>query len=119
MSAPSILYFGCHREDGHYFWDEELSRNPRWNEMVKVVPWGVEVDSGLCPPGPDVQGRAALHQKDGWTALAFWDRTIDRRPGSHSTFLVHQTLDFESMVALCKKTFPRVWERYTFLVRLA
>lgn len=116
MSVPDILYYGCYGESGHHFWTEDLFLNPRWAMVTKEIPWGTEVDGGLCPRGRQVQGLALLHQKDGWTALAFWDRSVDSRPGSHSAFLVRQTLDFEAMVAVCKETFPRVWDRYTFEV---
>jgi len=112
-----ILYFGCYRDKGHYFWSEGFSK-PRWSDTVTQIPWGIQVDTGLCPKGPQIQGRAAFHQKDGWTAISFWDRTVDTRPGSHSTFLCENTLDFDAMVALCKETFPTIWERYTFEVVL-
>ncbi len=56
----------------------------------------------------------------GWTALAFWDRSSDRRGGSNSAILAAGTLDFEAMVAIAADNFPSVWARITtaFEVRL-
>jgi hypothetical protein len=81
-------------------------------------PWS-RLDGGLMPPGPQVQGRSALHVKDGWTALSFPDRSIDNRGGSHSTFLFEAELDFDEALRYAKQLFPSVFARYTFEIARA
>jgi hypothetical protein len=80
------------------------------------VPWDADLlDNKLCPShSASPEGVAQLHHKDGWTALAFWDRSVDSRPGSHSTFFTEGTHDFTAMVEICKRDFPEVWARYPF-----
>ncbi len=119
----SAFYFGCargvwgHREAGHYFYAPG-GRSAR--EAEAVNPWG-HVDGKLAPreyegrSAPECpQGVAALHHKDGWTALAFWDRTGDSRGNSNSTFLFDATLTFEEALAAARENFPALFERFTF-----
>lgn len=114
------LYMGCYLDSGHHPWDENMERvHWKWNAEVPVegIPWGPELDNGLCPGhSASREGIAALHHKDGWTALAFWDRSVDTRPGSHSTFCIKGTYDFEEMKRLCQERFPKIWARYKFPV---
>jgi hypothetical protein len=126
MPDPKMLYFGALGDLGHYFYSQEGGRIHDYPHPD--VPWK-EVDGGLCPgsvPGdhysrscPEVVGEALLHHKDGWTALSFWDRTIDTRPASNSNFFAEGTFTFEEMVELAKTRFPERWSRMKFEVRLA
>lgn len=121
-------YFGCprgvwgHREAGHRFcWpggSDVLAREGVRN------PWGMKVDGGLAPRKWDSrrapecpQGVAALHHKDGWTALSFWDRTGDSRSNSSSTFLFDAVLDFDAARVAAREQFPALFERFDFAVR--
>ena len=57
---------------------------------------------------------AALSRLGGWgvSALSFWDRTGDSRPGSNSTFFAPGlTISAEDIVAGSKRLFPQVWAR--------
>lgn len=63
-------------------------------------PWGDSIDGRAMYPSNGRQGHAALHHKDGWTALCINDRSVDSRPGSHSAFLTEGTLTFDAMLAL-------------------
>lgn len=121
-----MLYYGALEDLGHYFYSEEGGRIHGYPHPD--VPWK-EADGGLClgsVPGdhysrscPEVVGEALLHHKDGWTALSFWDRTIDTRPGSNSNYFAKGTFTFEEMVELAKTRFPIRWSQMKFAVRLA
>lgn len=131
MAASDVYYFGCWEESGHYLWRAE-GRSAR-REESKVLPWS-QLD-GTLPPAdrrpmrregdyPEVdreapQGHAALHHKGGWTAIAFWDRSVDRRPGSSSTFLIRGIHTWEDAVRIAKAVYPRTWARYGFPIVLA
>lgn len=114
MTRPWIYYFGCIGDAGHYMHGPRGERRER--QIFDRNPWGHGVDGGLCAPGPQVQGRALLHHKDHWTALAFWDRSVDDRSGSNSVFLAEGDFDFGHMLQLAHEHFPQVFARFTFEV---
>jgi hypothetical protein len=59
-----------------------------------------------------VQSLARLVHVEGWTVLAMWDRSdADKRPGCNSNFVAKGELDFDAIVALAQKHFPKVWKR--------
>jgi hypothetical protein len=113
-----VFYFGCIRVAGHYLFD------PRTQRSVYDVPhpWQGEphIDGGLAPAKraerynivEAPQGQAALHYKRGWTALAFWDRTVDSRGACSSTFLAKGFFDYDELVDLAKAQWPALWERF-------
>lgn len=111
-----MLYFGVWEgQPGHYLYD----RNGR---LVRNWPMlGKNLDIGFCPEtgGYQREGVAALEHVNGWTVLAFWDRSGDKRGSSNSVFLAEGKLTFEEMVARAQEEFPEVWERFTFNVQLA
>lgn len=61
---------------------------------------------------------AAVHHKDGWSAIAFWDNSVDNRPGSNSVFMVDvPDLSFREICLLAEEHFPQVWKRFTVPIR--
>lgn len=111
----TVFYFGCMGEAGHYF----FNRDTRYSRSIDAIgPWGYSVDGKLQPSGSQAEGQALLHHKGDWTALAFWDRSVDERPGSCSVFLADAKLDFGQMLEAAKAAFPSVLARYRFPVVL-
>lgn len=119
-----MFYFGCHREAGHYLW----SSNGRQANVYKDTPWGREIDGALVygpqhrhyvDPAYQQEGAAKLTHEHGWTAVDFWDRSIDERYGSHSVFVKAGTHSFEDMMGWAKAAFPWVFTRFNFEVFLA
>ncbi len=110
------FYFGCSDRPGHYMNSAERSgiTSQETAEFLIANPWGFSVDGGLCPKGRQIEGLAVLHHKNGWSALSFWDRSVDSRPDSNSTFLVEGTHTFANMRALAEQHFPRVIARLRF-----
>ena len=114
-----MFYFGCSGAAGHYMFctspARTLDERRQLSGFTKRNPWGYGIDGGLCPKGKEqVQGRALVHHRDGWTALSFWDRSADNRMGSSSTFLAEGEFDFVQMCALAAKCWPRIWARFGF-----
>lgn len=117
-AGMSAYYFGCWQQVGHaFFAPGMLTVSPR----DVAIPWdSYGIDGKLCPPGRgrgaanQQEGVAALHHKDGWTALAFWDRTVDTRGGSNSAFLLEGEHDYTAALALARETFPEVFARLRF-----
>lgn len=109
-----VFYFGCIGQSGHY-----MHNTHRTVRDVGDMPWGRYGKDGRLPPqeGPQIEGEAMLHHRGGWTALSFWDRSLDTRPGSNSNFFFRGTYSFAESVALARTAFPRVWSRFTFAVK--
>lgn len=126
---PRMLYFGVWWTDssGHCLVDENghgVRKEQRgsfpWNE------WGGDIDGKLqphrkgcdlrsyCPCTSDKQGVAALHHKDGWTALSFWDRSLDGRGGCNSNYFAAGTFTFDEMVSMAKARFSERWAKMDF-----
>lgn len=109
---PECYYFGTYRVSGHYMFDMDMRhvqyyrRNP--------VPWD-RID-GRLNPDTEVQGVANLHHKDGWTAIAFANRTDDNRGGCNSVFFFKADFDFEQAVMAAQEYFPDVVSRFRFAI---
>ena len=85
-----------------------------WDQR-KEQPWEYyHLDSRLAPEDKQqVQGRCSVHLKGGWMAIAFWDRTGDRRGASNSVFLFdkHERISFDDALNLAKEVFPKIFAR--------
>lgn len=129
MADPiKVFYFGCWDRAGHFFYTE----TGRTVYDDPTCPWkDFEVD-GCLQPGcfknrfnrwdragaTQEEGEALIHHRGGWTALSFWDRSVDKRGGCNSTFFAEGTHDFEAMVQIAKQRFPKIWQRFQFEIRL-
>lgn len=103
-------YFGCLGEAGHY-WHVRGGRaiGYRFDDRF---PESFYIDGKFCPhPRPEVEGECALHHVEGWTVLAWWDRSVDRRSGSNSAIVTKGTYDFTTMLEIGKAQFPSVMSR--------
>jgi hypothetical protein len=128
------LYFGCVGQTGHHLWQSDgkgrplrvgggidrqlLGPIPGWEddaETKRIIPWGWKVDGGLLPKHFG-EGEATLVHKAGWTALSFWDRTVDTRPGSCSTFLFNAEMEFHVALRAATKEFSTIFDRLPFEV---
>lgn len=114
---PVVLYFGCahgvwDRDVGHFFYSEDGRRVGL--SSPEALPWK-KVDGALAPRvgrSEKPQGVAAIHHKDGWTALSFWDRTGDERGNSSSTFFIEGEAPFEVALGIARERFPRLFARF-------
>lgn len=119
-----VLFFGCWSRVGHHLWTPRGQISDR-RDLERIG--GKSLDGDFAPHlshlgycnCPQIEGSAALHHLDGWTILSFWDRSIDRRKGSNSSFLARGELSFGEMVAVAKEHYPEVWRRYSFAIELS
>ena len=116
----NFYHFGCQDRAGHYLFAASGSLKRDYYDIPVA-----KLDGGLCPkadpwgkPG-QVQGQALLHHISGWTIVSFWDRSIDTRPGSNSSFLAEAAdLTFDQMMQLANRHFPKVVGRFKFPIVL-
>lgn len=106
-----LFYFGCIEVAGHYLWDHNLKYVQR--KYNNVLPWE-NLDGVLCPQITNENGVVKLHHKEGWTAAAFWDYSVDHRPGSNSVFFAEGIHGVYHMIEFIKKRFPSICKRFDF-----
>jgi hypothetical protein len=104
-----ILYFGWSYPSGHTL--HSRVRHLRYDS----TPWGNDLDTGLLKDLPDnPDGRYVIEQRDGWTAIAFWDRSGDSRPNSNTAFLVAAIMPGNHLLELARKQWPEIFARRGF-----
>ncbi|MBZ4400403.1 hypothetical protein [Myxococcus sp. AS-1-15] len=114
--STDVLFFGAKRGMGHCLWTPGFGFGER---LVPALLHPRHIDAKLAPKDPhQVEGRARLHHVYGWTVLAWWDRSSDRRMNSNSAILVRGTHDFAAVVAAAREHFPELAPRFAALVEV-
>jgi len=120
------MFFGCWGQLGHYLW------LPIGKTAVLSLPWQ-NIDGALTPgkrpwlryndhtvPSEEqIEGLAQLHHRSEWTALAWWDRSVDKRHGSNAVIFAKGTFTFDQMLVIGREHFPSVFARFTYEIREA
>lgn len=124
ISKCDVYYFGCIGVIGHYLFDGDcqtvhygLKHNFPWEMIDGRLAPAVRERNSVRKESP--QGHAALHYKNGWTAIAFWDRSIDHRSGCNSNFFIRGIHSWEDALDIARSQFPDIWKRFDFEVILA
>lgn len=113
MAERSWRYFGCGSESGHYLFDPHRGRF--WPEHA--IDRRLAKFDGVLPPCPEPRAcdyRASFNRLGalGYSALSWWDRTVDTRPASNSTiFAPSLKIPAEEMLAEAPRWFPWVFKR--------
>lgn len=115
---PLVYYFGAYSDVGHALYERPgVIGSP---VLRGSLPWSLaDLDTGLCSgghKGRQVGGHSAIRYKSDrfgnvWTALAIWDKSIDRRENSNSVFLSQGTFTFEQMRELSRQQWAQRFER--------
>lgn len=108
------LYFGCLGDTGHFVSDREGNRvwkSPH-SEFLR------HRDGNLAPKNTTEQGKAIVYHEKEFTVVAFWDYSVDTRPGSNSMFLLPAHLSGEEALKLAKGFFPHIFRRFKFQVEI-
>ncbi len=118
--ANGPLYFGCGSDDypGHHVFRPGM-KHARYGAHQE---W-LRLNDGCFPPGyedgAEPEGRSVIiYPRGEFTLLAFWDRSVDKRHGSHSVFLFPGLLTWNLAISEARKQFPEVMKRLTFDVTL-
>lgn len=123
----AVYYFGCWGHPGHYLFAPDGRAFGR-NEPLPVALR--QLDGQFCgdPALADLSGQrrghpphwpgdaqpvglARLHHVEGWTVLAWWDRSGDPRAGSNSAFVAPGIHTAATLRKLGADAFPAVWRR--------
>ena len=111
------IYFGCHKQPGHHLFSEGMGSLPYGSAARNLT-----IFDGALPPQDDRAGYvAAVSRLGGWgfTALAFWDYSVDSRGGCNSVvFAPSLTIEPAELLAEAQARFPQVFGRLPQVVRL-
>lgn len=121
---PSLIYLGCNAQAGHYFYVPGMrslhsvapvAREANYHELAKL-------DGGFAPQDTELEGSAWFHNERvgdiRYMVISFWDRSVDSRGGSCSTFLMLGDKCFDDALAECRAQFPEVFRRFKFEIKL-
>jgi hypothetical protein len=116
---PNVLFFGCYKVAGHYLY--KRGRAIAYGES----PWGTGLDTGILTKGDDKYARPdtsptgnyTVSRKSGWTAISFWDRSGDDRPGSNSAFLIALDISDKELLSLAAAQWPDIFSRAGFPIK--
>ncbi len=114
VNKIEVLCFGCIGVAGHY-----LHSKTGVNWRNEQTPWGDRLDAFLLTSdyynhNTAVTGLCSEHHLNGWTAISFWDRSGDSRPGSNTSFLCHAEITAAELLALAREQWPHVFSRPGF-----
>ena len=116
------LYFGCRAYDapGHYLFspgmryaDDDLFERLRDSNDTHL-------DGGYLKAQkvPDVPGRAAFIQVNGYSIVTWWDRSGDKRGGSNSAFILSGDHTPQEVMRQGAEYFPDVLKRQSVSITL-
>lgn len=132
-----LLFFGVMKEyGGHDMWVSETERlDPFWIDGVWqfqdkrriTIPWN-RVHAALCPgkrsfeehafgevaPEYQREGEYSLHHAEGWTALAWWDRSGRRGYWSNAALIAKGHYSVSTMLEKGRAAFPKTFARMTY-----
>lgn len=73
---------------------------------------GCKLVAGMWDTPRDAREGVRYHdQRDGWTLVAWWDRSGDHRGGSIAAFAFDEVLTPDAAEARARELFPAVWQR--------
>lgn len=106
MNPPSIHYYGC------LFRGTTQMYSRHDTIAYHETPWSYELDEVLVQDGDLLIGMGHhVRHKDGWTAVVFWDNSLDKRPFAISVFLVAKNWTKDQVLNEARKQWPEVFER--------
>lgn len=103
QKETEVFYFGCNNRPGHFWYRPGMEY---WRGPLSLA--AEKIDGTFAPKSSGDEGRCTLTHLEGWTILAWWDYSVDIRPGSNSAVVAKGTFDFDEMTALLDERFPTV-----------
>lgn len=132
-----LLFHGCDAGLGHHWIPLQggayLFRyrvgNRIYDDPYRYVPWGYGVDGELAPQGDQlhVEGAAGFAQVarwlgtplvEWWSALSWWDNSVDTRLASNATFVIDERVGPVELLSRARAAYPTIFERMKYQILL-
>lgn len=97
-------------QKGHFLY---YPNGQQANEVRIKLPFKLHiVDGGLLEQvSGQVHGKCQISYINGWTILGMWDRSLDSRGNSSSSFLFRGIHQLDDAIKLAIEHYPEIWER--------
>jgi len=108
-----LLYFGCYDSVGHFLYEPNgwrISARKLLSEMPNFNVGLLEGMDGVFPPPQHIDGYSETDVNP-FKIVAWWDRSLDKRPGSNSNLIGFGYNSAEEMIDDAYKLFPKVMAR--------
>lgn len=116
-------FFGCWKECGHVLRDKHGYSVGEYGKNKLPADFPIKPDSldGSLLYGikEQIEGRTVLSHIGNWTIISFWDRSVDKRPGSNASFVIRGKKTLDEAKEIAKAEFPSIYNRFTFPLILA
>jgi hypothetical protein len=108
-----LLYFGCIGEAGHYLWYSDRSKAYGSNARIDGVNEKLLQNLDSVFPPPEIVGTGIYNDciVPPVRIVSWWDRSVDKRPGSNSNLIGVGYASAEEMIDDAYKIFPSVMNR--------
>ena len=115
------LFFGCYKHPGHYLFRRHMVSVSTLPERSLTGFDGLLAPMQYSDAYTNKADRyvATITRLPGWgyTALSFWDNTVDTRGGSNCIFFAPSlTITFDEMLKGIEVNFPEVWVRFPKII---
>lgn len=119
IKIGEVFYFGNWSSgiaSGHHLHD---TSGRCWTSPQTFMPWSLaDLDNLLSRDSEQCEGKAIIKYKNGWSAVAFWDRSGDSRHGSSSVFISKGAWKFEQILEDARKFYPQIFKRFAFKIEM-
>jgi hypothetical protein len=121
----SVYFWGCWERSGHHLWKPTGESIARPHQEIGL-PWA-SIDGTLCPGANGLgwalasaqeEGLVRVSRLGGWTALAWWDRSVDTRHGSNAGLFADADLEPGDLLAEGFRLFPQIFGRFGYHLRM-
>ena len=103
----NIFYFGCWNTPGHFL------VKPGGTHVHKAGPFDAGRIDGFFTPASEADLTATITHVKGWTIMAMWDRSVDKRSGSNCAFVMEGIHGASAMWIAAQENFPNITARLT------
>jgi hypothetical protein len=111
----NVAFFGCWEQAGHFLHDAS-GRNLQ--SFGPFIPESLDTVFIRDEGRPREAGFTTITCFKDYTVMAFWDNTVDRRPGSNGAFIIEApALNRRECWEAAEKVFPQIVKRLEGRVR--
>jgi hypothetical protein len=108
-----LLFHGCYKQVGHFLFNEDGSRV--WYSQTKSLGFSSYIlDGALLPNDETREGVCYLSCINGWTIVAFNDRSVDSRPASNACFLYEENVPFSIVLTEARSRMKWFFDRINY-----